>query len=261
MKRSILFAWLVLVCLYGCSSVGDGFLNSSSPSVGAPCDQVRDRYWRRNASCGYGCGNSILACNERGQWICLPPQNGEVCVPIQPPPDVHQHDGAAPLDAVADAPTIAPSDVVAPAVDRATVPTDAPRRVAGGSCANGIGACARVGTWTEVRPMVFRCDGPLPALPSTERCDEIDNNCNGTTDEGCECVTGRRRLCYGGPANTWDIGICRSGSQACDETGRWSGSCLEQVTPRPSDTCFNQQDDDCDGQIDEDICADASAPR
>ena len=44
------------------------------------------------------------------------------------------------------------------------------------------------------------CTGATP--PEEEACDGRDNDCDGTTDDGCECTEGDSRDCYAGPAGT-----------------------------------------------------------
>jgi len=92
--------------------------------------------------------------------------------------------------------------------------------------------------------------------PSAEVCDGLDNNCMGGVDEGLT------RVCYAGPAGTFTgtcpgtscspRPICMGVVQAC--TGGMFAACTAatpgQVLPAAMETC-NNQDDDCDGQVDE----------
>lgn len=101
------------------------------------------------------------------------------------------------------------------------------------------------------------CDGEIDeGCSSTPECvsigteicgDGIDNNCNGSVDDGCGCTSGNTQSCYPGPANTKDVGECRSGSQTCIGGEDWS-SCSNAVTP-VVETC-DGKDNDCDGVID-----------
>jgi hypothetical protein len=79
--------------------------------------------------------------------------------------------------------------------------------------------------------------------PQTEVCDNLDNNCNGLTDEG---VT---QPCYDGPAGTLGKGICHAGTQACS-AGRF-GACIGEQLPK-QETC-NNVDDDCNGTVDDNV--------
>ncbi len=83
--------------------------------------------------------------------------------------------------------------------------------------------------------------------PSTETCDGVDNNCNGQTDEGCNCINGQTQSCYTGDPATKNVGPCHGGTQTC-ANGNW-GTCSGQVLPK-SETC-NNIDDDCDGTKDD----------
>jgi beta propeller repeat protein len=72
-------------------------------------------------------------------------------------------------------------------------------------------------------------------------CDGLDNDCDGTTDEGCACVVGTTQAC--GSA----VGACERGMQTCGATG-W-GACTGGVDP-VAEEC-NGLDDDCNGSTDD----------
>jgi len=79
---------------------------------------------------------------------------------------------------------------------------------------------------------------------TTEICDGLDNNCDGTTDEGCDCIDGSTRTCGS------NEGLCKFGTEFC-ESGAWSGECIGGITP--TDEVCDGDDNDCDGTTDEDM--------
>ncbi|MEQ9704397.1 MAG: putative metal-binding motif-containing protein, partial [Sandaracinaceae bacterium] len=72
-------------------------------------------------------------------------------------------------------------------------------------------------------------------------CDGLDNDCDGTTDEGCTCVDGETQPCGS------DVGACMAGTQTCVDSA-W-GACAGEVAPM-GEVC-DGQDNDCDGAEDE----------
>ena len=106
----------------------------------------------------------------------------------------------------------------------------------------GVGICT---------PGVMKCDnGSLycdgHVGPTEETCDGLDNNCDGSIDEGVANTTAI--VCYDGPSGTMAIGECRAGVRYCQDGG-FDGPCDGQITP-VEEMCDNL-DNDCDGEVDE----------
>jgi hypothetical protein len=102
-----------------------------------------------------------------------------------------------------------------------------------------------------------------------EVCDGLDNNCNGSNDEGCDCTPGEQQECWPhwAEAIACEIGSptcpCRPGTQSC-AGGLW-GRCENLIVPDQEgslqpcsdDTyncypdCSDGIDNDCDGSLDD----------
>lgn len=103
-----------------------------------------------------------------------------------------------------------------------------------GSCSGSIPICVE-GTW--------RCS----VLPQSETCNNIDDDCDGTTDNNL--IGGEEgEWCYNGPEGTELQGICHAGQTLCS-FGKTI--CVNQQTPLAED-CY-PFDEDCDGETNENL--------
>jgi len=99
-------------------------------------------------------------------------------------------------------------------------------------CRTGIQICEN-GHWTN-------CENEI--LPLTESCDGIDNDCNGVVDDNISVV--------GEECGLTSEGQCQKGSLACDAS-TYDLECIGYINP-DDETC-NDVDDDCDGDVDEEL--------
>jgi hypothetical protein len=111
----------------------------------------------------------------------------------------------------------------------------------GGVCTAGVGACASSGVKICAADGKSAVCNATPGNPTPELCGNgIDDNCNGSTDEGFDV----------GVACTVGIGACqRSGAKVCSTDGK---STVCNATPgSPTAEVCNNVDDNCNGQVDE----------
>src|SRR3989338_6660815 len=78
--------------------------------------------------------------------------------------------------------------------------------------------------------------------PKAETCDDLDNDCDGSVDEGCSCDEGQKKSCGIG------VGVCTTGSQECKE-GIFTD--CNDVTSPTEELCDDELDNNCDGSTDE----------
>jgi hypothetical protein len=104
--------------------------------------------------------------------------------------------------------------------------------IKGTSCSVGVGACLNTGSVVCAQNGTAQCS-VSPKPPSAEICDGIDNNCNGSTDEG-NPTTGPRvdqcGICGGNGTTCLDCKGVPKGSATIDQCGICGGdgkSCLD----------------------------------
>lgn len=115
----------------------------------------------------------------------------------------------------------------------------------GAACTEGVGACEKTGVLKCNGPMATTCTA-IPTEPTMEVCDNIDNDCNGSVDNG---------LGVGDPC-TVGTGECTAmGNVECDGMG---GTQCSAVPGTPvKEVCGDGLDNDCDGTPDNDCGLDS----
>ncbi len=110
----------------------------------------------------------------------------------------------------------------------------------GGACSTGQSGVCAAGT--------LRCQSATVTCvrnvaPSAERCNSLDDDCNGTTDE---TFTGLGTACSAG------LGVClRSGTTVCNAAG--TATTCSATAGSPTAAACDGADNDCDGVVDEPV--------
>ncbi|MBP7147243.1 MAG: right-handed parallel beta-helix repeat-containing protein [Acidobacteria bacterium] len=138
-------------------------------------------------------------------------------------------------------PAVSPNDIcdgndndLDGSIDEDFVPQDT-------SC--GTGPCSRTGaTFCSAGAVGDSCEPGQPLGPTDETCDNVDDDCDGSTDE--EFPTTPRNC---------GVGVCeRTGGTAC-VNGQVEDSCTPGDPLSPDDATCDGQDDNCNGASDEDF--------
>ena len=239
--------------------VSESILKESCNNADDDCDDLCDEEWPEVAVSNPACTNQRAAqtctvglgiCARSSTYVCKADGSGSECNVSPGPPAPGGEICNNGLDDDCDG-----------AVDEGCLPCAAQPEVCDGKdndcdgqidedyasvpCGSDIGECKQ-GTTSCVNGKVV-CNGATP--PTTELCDNKDNNCDTIVDmfaeacyppgngNGCDTVAG---TCQG---------ICQLGSTLCTN-GSW-GACFGYQGPL-TEAC-NGLDDDCDGQTDEGV--------
>ena len=200
-------------CDDGSPDVYPGANDSICDGVDNNCDGMPDDgYVQIPTTCGVG------ACASTGLTTCSAGVEGNTCTPGTPTAEVC--DG---ID----------NDCNGLVDDNLTRPT---------TC--GVGACASTGTETCTAG-TWGNDTCTSGSPTAETCNNIDDNCDGSVDEGLTRPT------------TCGIGACsgNTGIETCS-AGTWGNdTCDPLAGAAANDATCNGIDDDCNGIADEDYLA------
>ena len=164
---------------------------------------------------GGGCESGLGACKSFGKMVCAADGGGVVCSA-----------GAAQGGA----------EVCNGKDDNCDGQTDEDFAI-GAPCVAGKGVCAATG--------VNQCSGgqavcsAKPKTGSAEKCDGLDNDCNGAVDEGCD--DDQDGFCDKGMPFVNSL-ACPKGQGDCDDT-------TSSIAPGAAEVC-NNKDDNCDGGVD-----------
>lgn len=158
-----------------------------------------------STTCGTG------ACFATGQTACQDGEVSDTCTPGSPSPET--------CNGV--------DDDCNGAVDDG---------ISGGATSCGTGICSATGELVCTGgEFVDTCE---PGTPQPESCNGLDDDCDGTVDEG-----------LGGQTTTCGAGACSAQGQLICDDGEFIDTC-EPGDP-VAEQCGDGIDNDCDGQVDE----------
>jgi MYXO-CTERM domain-containing protein len=185
----------------------DGQVDEDFPTLGQPCN--------------------LQSCQGAGQIVCTASGTGVECSVSAAGPTPEVCDGR---DNDCDG-----------QIDEAPGPGEPPMPGVGVSCGSSVGEC-RPGLSACVAGKIV-CNAVVG--PGAEICDGLDNDCNGSIDDGVT-VPGASCNPAGMAPGQPMVGECRPGSFVCRGHDGWK--CQGGIGPAP-EVC-DGKDNDCDGVID-----------
>ena len=114
--------------------------------------------------------------------------------------------------------------------------------IVGQPCFAGIGPCEAEGTWECTESGVTRCNA-MAREPTVEVCNDLDDDCDGRTDEDYEGV--------GDPCEFVEAECISAGQITCTADGNETYCNAEPIVV--GDELCDERDNDCDGLVDEGI--------
>ncbi|MBN2361496.1 MAG: putative metal-binding motif-containing protein, partial [Deltaproteobacteria bacterium] len=211
-----------------CASDGHGTVCNAAPGApgveecGNTVDEDCDGHLDNGFDIGAACTNGTGACQRSGVKICAQDGLGTVCdaVPGTAGTELCQNGEDDDCDGY----------------------TDEGFSNLGQSCSAGVGACLAAGSYVCSADLLGTVCNATPGSPTGERCDNVDNDCNGVVDNGCDddnddycdaamTLVGVPAIC----PNTTGVATldCNDGDSA--------------IHPGAAEICGDNRDQNCDG--------------
>ncbi|MHC4722339.1 MAG: MopE-related protein, partial [Planctomycetota bacterium] len=208
-----------------CSAVAGSPVTEQCDGLDNDCDGSTDENF---PSLGDVCTVGTGICQDSGLMVCTGDGTGTECSAVAGSPAVEQCDG---LDNDCDGST----DEGGPWDDK------------GAACIVGTGICEAYGTkiCDSESPSGPTVCSAIAGTPTPEVCNWLDDDCDGSTDEG-GMWTDKGDVCSVG------TGICQAyGIKVCDLGSPSGPTVCSAIAGTPTPEVCNWLDDDCDGSTDE----------